>query len=164
MKLINTFGLNPMLLGAQILNFLIVFYLLKKILYKPILDHLKNRKERIRSGLESAREGKELLERAKREEKDVLTNAQREAQEILREAKNKSREILAEAGLEAKKQSESIIKQAEEQMEQEALRTEKKLSAYITKASINILEKALSKMLNRKTQEEVLSQVLKEIS
>ncbi len=153
-----------MLLGAQILNFLIVFYLLKKILYKPILDHLKNRKERIRSGLESAREGKELLERAKREEKDVLTNAQREAQEILREAKNKSREILAEAGLEAKKQSESIIKQAEEQMEQEALRTEKKLSAYITKASINILEKALSKMLNRKTQEEVLSQVLKEIS
>lgn len=164
MEIINTFGLNPVLLGAQVLNFLIVLFLLKKILYKPLLTYLKSREERIRSGLASAREGEELLEKARKEEKDILTRAQKQANEIIKEAKNESKEILTNAQDEAKKQSELTIRQAKEQMREEALKTEKKLSSYVVKVSIDILEKALSKMVNRKTQDEVMSQVLKELN
>ena len=164
MEIIKNFGLNPILFGAQILNFLIVLYLLKKILYKPIFNHLKNREEKIRNGLENAKASQELLERTTKKEKDILIKTQNLANKIIADANNKSREIIAKAHAQSKKQSELMIQEAREQIKEDTISAEKKLSAYVTKVSIDILEKALSKMVNEETQKSVLSQVLKEIN
>ena len=46
-KILSDFGVQPILLLAQIVNFLILLILLKKFLYKPILQVLEKRKETI---------------------------------------------------------------------------------------------------------------------
>lgn len=164
MDIIKDFGLKPELLVAQILNFLIVLYLLKRILYKPILSYLKAREKKIQSGLESAKEGEALLEQALKEEKDILSKAQDQANKIIQDAKKQSRGIILEAQDQAKKQTEAIIREAKEQIAIESNLAEKRLSAYITKASISILEKALLKMVDKKTQEDILTQLVKQIN
>jgi len=40
-------GINPVLIITQIINFLIVFFLLTKLLYKPILAMLEKRKQQV---------------------------------------------------------------------------------------------------------------------
>ena len=56
MEIIKNFGVEPVLLVAQIINFLIILFILKKFLYKPVLDTLKKREDSIKEGLKQAEE------------------------------------------------------------------------------------------------------------
>ena len=72
MEIVDHFGLDPYLFGAQVINFLIIFYLLKRFLYKPVLEILRKREREIAEGLKQAEEGKILLEKAQEKEKEIL--------------------------------------------------------------------------------------------
>ena len=64
-----------MLLAAQIVNFLIVLFILRKFLYKPILDALKKRKDKISDGIRESEEARIRLEKITKDEKMILRNA-----------------------------------------------------------------------------------------
>ena len=44
MDFLNDFGVKPVLLAAQAVNFFILLFILKRFLYKPILGMLEKRK------------------------------------------------------------------------------------------------------------------------
>ena len=76
MDFLKNLGFDPVMLGAQILNFLIIFFLLKRFLYKPVLDMIKKREDVIKEGLKQSEEAKLNLEKTLLEEKRILTKAQ----------------------------------------------------------------------------------------
>src|SRR3989338_6728445 len=94
MEFISNFGLDPILLVAQIVNFLVVLFILRKFLYKPILKTLEKRKNLIKDGLDKAQEATIRLEKIEEKERRVLSTAQKQAQQMLDEAKKKSVGIL----------------------------------------------------------------------
>jgi len=51
MEILKEFGIQPTLLLAQIVNFLIILFVLKKFFYKPIIKVLDARKKRIEVSL-----------------------------------------------------------------------------------------------------------------
>src|SRR3990167_3311615 len=102
MEILKDFGVSPILLGAQIINFLIVFYLLKRFLYKPVLDVLRKREDEIKKGLQEAEKGKKLLEETEEKEKKILRNARLKADEMVKNAKAQGEEILRESDQKAK--------------------------------------------------------------
>ena len=104
MEIIKNFGLDPFLLGAQIINFLIIFFILKGFVYKPVLGILKKREDSIKDGLKQAEEGKKILNEALEKEKKILQDAQRRAEKIIEDAKNQSIEIGKKAAENTKKQ------------------------------------------------------------
>jgi F-type H+-transporting ATPase subunit b len=79
MEILHEFGINPVLLVAQIINFAIVFWVLKKFLYKPILTMLKERQKEIKKGITDAEDARVLLEKTTQKEKEVLKKAQAES-------------------------------------------------------------------------------------
>ena len=87
---------------AQVVNFLILIFLLKRFLYKPIVDAMNRREEKIASDLESAEKKRKEAEREvetyrgmkleleeKREE--MLSQARKEAEAHRKELKEKVR-------------------------------------------------------------------------
>ena len=91
--------------AAQIINFLILVWLLKKFLYKPVLTAMDNRQQKVKAELEQAvalaltaeKEKKQYLalqEEARERGKEELRRARRDA-ETLRE--KLFQEIKAEA-------------------------------------------------------------------
>jgi F-type H+-transporting ATPase subunit b len=50
MEILNQFGLDWKLFIAQIVNFLVIAYIFKRFLYKPILDALHKRNDAIKKG------------------------------------------------------------------------------------------------------------------
>lgn len=164
MELIKEFGINPILLAAQVVNFLIVLYILKRLLYKPILQALKNREQTIKEGLKQAEEARLLLEKTAEKERKVLKEAQASARIILDDTKKQRDEILRLAEDSAKKQAEQIIKEARQQITFEARETEKRLTAHVTRLAVQFLERSIADLFTPNEQEIVMKNALKKIN
>src|SRR3989344_4208301 len=90
MEFLQTLGFDPIMLGAQILNFLIILYLLKRFLYKPVLDIVKKRENKITQGLKDAEDAQKALDKALEEEKKILSKASENAKKIIENAKEEA--------------------------------------------------------------------------
>lgn len=163
MELIKNFGLDPVYLGAQIINFLIIFYFLRRFLYKPVFSMLKKREEEIKEGLEKTEKARQLMEKTMEEEKTLLKKAQERATKIIEQAGQEAVDLQKKAEENAKKQAEKIKQEAKEQIEKEAKATEERLTAHITKVSVVFLQKALSEMFTEKEQQEIMNRAVKKL-
>lgn len=163
MEIVKNFGLNPVLLGAQIVNFLIILFLLKKFLYKPVLEVLKKRQIAIKEGLKQAEESRIKLERIVIEEKNILRQAQLQSRKIIEDAKLESVEIAKQVNEEAKKQTEKLLSDTRGQITRESIEVEKRLALNTSKLAVTFLEKALNEFFSSKEQEEIMLQALKRI-
>lgn len=164
MEILKNFGVNPILLGAQIVNFLIVFFILKKFLYKPVLELLNKRKTTIQEGIHQAEEARKKLEKVVFEEKNILRTAQSEAKKIINDAKEESIETAKRLNDRTKEQTEKMLKDAKDQIARESLETEKKLAVQTSRLAVSFLQKALSEFFTSHEQKEIISNALKKIS
>ena len=110
-------GINFGLLIVQIIAFAIVFLTLNAWVYKPMLDMMESRKQKIAQGLEDARVASEARANAEKEAAKVLAEAQAEAGKIVREATERAasagKDVKAAAEAEAAKARETAMGEAE---------------------------------------------------
>lgn len=163
MEIIKNFGLDPILLGAQIINFLIIFFILKRFAYKPVLDILKKREDSIKEGLKQAEEGKKILDEALEREKKILQDAQKMAKKIIEDAKNQSAEIGKKAAEDTRRQAESMMITAREQILQESKMEEKKIAIKVSELAVEFLQKSMRDIFGEREQEELTQAALKKI-
>ena len=163
MEILKTFGLNWQLLLAQIINFLIILYVLKRYLYPPLFKVFKKREELVKESIQKAEENEKLLEKAKVQEKEVIKKAKITADELIKESREQAADIVRKAEEDAKQKADKILKDAKEQIALETGEAQKKLNEYVMKLSIEILEKSLSNILTEKEQSDIVAKAMKEI-
>lgn len=163
MELVKEFGINPLLLGAQVVNFLIILFILKRYAYKPVMQLLKNRESSIKEGLEKAEEATRRLERALEKEKEMLHKAQKQTSEMMDQAKTQAKEMIHEAEQKARERTEKMIQEAQLQIQQEAQKTQKVLSQYVSKLAVEFLQKSVEDLFSDKNQDEVISKAVREL-
>lgn len=163
MEILGKFGINPVLLVAQIVNFLIIFYIIKKFALKPILHMLRNREKTIKEGLQQAEHAKKLLEEASEKEKVVLKKAQAEARELLDEAKKHRDELLAETKIKTKAQAEKILSEAREQISFETREAEKRLTAHVLQLAVQLLRESSAELFTEKEQDALMARAVKNL-
>ncbi len=112
-------GINWGLLIAQLINVVFVVWLLTTFLYRPILNMLNQRTNRIQEGLQDAEKVREQLANAKRDYDAELAKARQEAAGILAQAQERARaqaaEIIAQAHRDAEKLKSDTLAQAEQE-------------------------------------------------
>ena len=89
---------------AQILNFLVLVFVLAKFAYKPLLGMMEERKNKIASDLDAAENAKKDAEAVKAEYAAKLADARQEAQAIIENARKTAQaahdKIMAETKVE----------------------------------------------------------------
>jgi F-type H+-transporting ATPase subunit b len=119
---LGALGINLPSLIFELINFGILYWVLKRYAYKPIVTMLENRRRRIEESLKAAE--------AAVAERNAL---QQERQEIIAKAKAHATELVAEARAEAELKKNGIIAEAEAAadhiMEQAKRETERQLAA-----------------------------------
>ena len=110
-------GINLGLLIVQLIAFAIVFLTLNAWVYKPMLDMMETRKQKISQGLEDARVAAEARANAEKEAAKILAEAQAEAGKVVREATERAasagKDVKAAAEAEAAKAREAAMAEAE---------------------------------------------------
>ena len=126
-SLIGLFGLNGYLFAAQLVNFLIVLFVVQRWIYKPLLKAIDERAERIRASLVKAAAADSVLHEAQNRAGKVVHSAEQEAHALLektkQEAEVKRRELLLEARNELDRQvaqTKVLLQEERSQMVQSA--------------------------------------------
>ncbi|NQU30634.1 MAG: F0F1 ATP synthase subunit B [Anaerolineae bacterium] len=115
-------GLNLGYLLVQIFNFLIIFVVLKKWVYGPVLTMLDKRRETIAQGMEDARVASEARANAEKEAARIKADAQAEASKIVSEATSRAqtagKDVQAAAEADAAKAAEKSLANVEAERNQ----------------------------------------------
>src|SRR5512140_2332751 len=83
----HTFGVDWSHFMAQVISFIIVVVLLQRFAYKPILQVLEQRRQRIAEGLANADRIKQELARTEAARQEVLNQANLQANRLIEEAR-----------------------------------------------------------------------------
>ena len=139
-----------------LITFFILLVILKKFAWKPILGAVSEREEGIKNALASAENARTEMENLQSDNERILKEARLEREGMLKEARELKNKIIDDAKEEAKRQSDKLVRQA-----QETIITEKKaaisdLRAEVAKVSISIAEKVIRGELSDMDKQEKL--------
>lgn len=161
--ILTDFGVQPVYLVAQIVNFLIVLLVLKRFMYKPILKILEDRKTTITSNLIKAEELEQQLQKIKEESEFKRLNASNEAQKITAKASDTAHQIIKEAHHQAALDIKMMLKRGKEALAQE----QEKMKEETQKELINLVvlgvSQVASKVLDESDHKKIVAETIKKI-
>jgi F-type H+-transporting ATPase subunit b len=148
--LIPSFGL----IFWTLLAFLIVFFILKKFAWKPILKSLKDRETSIADSLATAERVKAEMAQFKSENEALLAKAREERGQILKEARDTKDKIINEAKERAKLEANKIIEDAHAAIQQQKMAALTDVKNQVGQLVIEVSEKVLRRELGNKAEQE----------
>lgn len=156
-------GITPGLLVSQIVNFLLLVVILRLVLYKPVLNMLAQRKERIAQSMKDAERASAAAQEAEQEKAKILEAARREAQEIRAQATRDAEKIAQEVRSRAESEVQDIRMRAQSEAEKLADAALADANKQIADLAILATEQLLGhELANRKEQERFVSEFLAE--
>ncbi len=145
-----------------LLAFLIVFFILKKFAWKPILKSLKDRETNISNSILSAEKVRLEMSQLKSENEALLVQAREERGIMLREAKDTKDKIINEAKEQAKIEMNKVIADAQAAIDQQKMAAITDLKNKVGNMVIEVSEKILRRELSNKEQQEAYIKQLSE--
>ncbi|OGM24986.1 ATP synthase F0 subunit B [Candidatus Woesebacteria bacterium RIFCSPHIGHO2_02_FULL_38_9] len=156
-------GLELPLLITQVVNFAILVFLLQKLLYKPVLKILEERRKKVEEGIELSAKAKEELQNAQNESATIIKKASLEAVNILNEAKKEAsleKQKIVESG---KKEITNLRAKHEEELAERYTELSQQVSKDVIAIATVMVQKLLPNLLNEKDRKKLFDQNLEKL-
>jgi F-type H+-transporting ATPase subunit b len=137
-----------------LIAFLIVFFILKKFAWKPILKTLGEREKNIADSIATAEKVKIEMAQMKSENEAMMQVAREERAQMLKEAKELKDKIVNEAKDQAKLEANKIIIEAQVTIEQQKNAALTDVKNSIGSMVIEVTEKVIRRELAGKAEQE----------
>jgi F-type H+-transporting ATPase subunit b len=163
MEILGKLGIDYKILIAQIINFLVLLWILQYFLYKPLIKGLKARAGKIRKIEEGEKEIRRRKEEMKKKEEEIIKKAKDRTRQIIEEGKEVSEEekerILRRAG----EEMEKILREARIEADRQIEKARAKEKEEILKKSGKVLEEVLSLSFTKELHREYIKEMVKEL-
>lgn len=145
-----------------LLAFVIVFLILKKFAWKPILTTLGEREKGIADSIASAERVKKEMAQMQAENEKVMAQAREERTQMLKEAKDLKDKIVNEAKDQAKAEAANIIADARLQIERQKMAAMTEVKNEVAMLALQVAEKVLRKNLTADAEQNNYAKMLAE--
>ena len=142
------------LLIWTLLAFIIVFLILKKFAWKPILATLKERETGIADAIATADRVKAEMAMLQNENEAMMAKAREERAVMIKEAKEQSDKMIADAKERAKNEYDRILADAQSAIQHQKMAALTDVKNQVGALVIEVTEKVLRKHLDNKTEQE----------
>ena len=144
--------------------FLILFFVLAKFGWKPVMAGIKEREQSIEDALNKAELAKQEMARLTAQNEDLMKQARDERDAMLKEAKALKDGIVNEAKGQAQAEGAKLIEKAKIEIENQKKAALAELRGQVSSLSIEIAERVLRNQLSdRQKQEELVTGLLKDV-
>jgi F-type H+-transporting ATPase subunit b len=155
-------GVNLPLLVVFIINFIVLFVLLRIFLYKPVLKMLDERSKRTKEEMELAEATKKEYEQAKTEVQKQIEKGRQEAQAIIAQTMQIGERLKEESRQEATKQAQVIVDRTRAELEAERDKIVENLRKEFVDISISAAEKVIKETLDKEKHRKLIEETLQE--
>lgn len=148
---------------AQIVNFLILVWLLRRFLYKPVLKAIEKREKRIADELEEADRKKAEAEKEQKEFQKKKSEIEEQRSSLLekatKEAEKEQQRLLEEARTKSEELKSRLDKSLQEEQEQFATEVKNKIREEV----FAIARKVLADLASRSLEEQITAVFIRKI-
>ncbi|MGH2488936.1 MAG: F0F1 ATP synthase subunit B [Candidatus Limnocylindria bacterium] len=162
MAFFEAFGVDIWKLGFQIVNFLLLLYLLNRFLFKRVLRLLDERQTKISQGLEDAEAAARDRELARAEREAALGEARREAEAMVQRAAKTAEATSAEILAQAKASAEQVTERAREEITAEKERALAEIRGEVADLALEAAGKLIGSEMDAPKQRKLVEQFLAE--
>ena len=159
----NFVGVNFWTMIIAWVNLLILYFILKKLLFKPIKNMIDSRQKEIDDMYSDAEDSKESAAALKAEYEEKLSRAEEESEQMLRSAQRraqlKEEEILKEAAVEATR----IRDRASEEIELEKKRMLGEIKDEVSGMAVDIASALIGREVSGKEHERFIDDFIDEL-
>lgn len=142
MELISKLGINLGMLVAQLVNFLLLLFILKKFVYGPVLEKLEQRKNMIAKSVSDSKAADETLRDIEKARSEMIektksqslamieaaaTSAQEAKDSITESARREAQAIFDQSKLQIAREKEKMLKEAGEELGRLVVRAAEKI-------------------------------------
>ena len=159
----SAFDINLVGLVFQVINFLLLLYLLNRFLFKPLLARMDERTAKIEKGLEDAETAARDRELARAEREAAVTEARKEAAEMLARSNKIAEDTRNEILTEARSEAEKVTQRAREEINAEKEKAMSELRAQVADLALEAAAKLVRSDMNATTQRRLVEEFLAEV-
>ncbi|MDO4744817.1 MAG: F0F1 ATP synthase subunit B [Clostridia bacterium] len=142
------------------INLLILVLIMKKLLFKPIMNMLAQREEEVNSMYKQAEEAQQNAENLEKDYTQKLSVAKEEAARIMkdtvREATLKGEEIVSDA----QNKAAAVLSKAHKEIERERLSAVNEIKSDIASIAVSVAEKVIEKDINESDYERLVEEFI----
>lgn len=158
------FGFNTSLFISQVISFCIVAFLLQRFAYKPILQVLEERRQKIAEGLANAEKIKQELANAQAKAQEVINQASLQANKIIEEARNAAAKVTEQETQKAVAAAQDIIAKARQANEAELVRMKGELRREVGRLVVATAAKVTGKILTPEDQQRLAEETNRQVA
>lgn len=162
MAFFEAFGVDVWKLAFQIVNFLILLYLLNRFLFRSALRRIDERKQQLSEGLENAAAAARDRELARAEREAAMAEARREAEAMVQRAAKTAEATSAEILAKARTDAEQITARARDEIAAEKDRALAEIRGEVADLALEAAGKLVGSEMNEATQRRLVEQFLSE--
>ncbi|HEX8939975.1 MAG TPA: F0F1 ATP synthase subunit B [Candidatus Limnocylindrales bacterium] len=162
LQFFDAFGVDVFKLAFQVVNFLLLLWLLNRYLFKPVMRMLDERSDRIRRGLEDAEQARRDRERSEAERAEALQAARREANDIIGRAQKAAQELRDTDLRATREELERLRERAASEIEAEKQRAIADLRAEVADLALAAAGKVVGESMTGERERRLVQQFLAE--
>jgi F-type H+-transporting ATPase subunit b len=159
----EAFSVDGWKLAFQVINFLILLYLLNRFLFKPVLARLDERSEKIGKGLEDAEVAARDRELARAEREAAVAEARKEANEMIARANKIAEDTRNEILTSARAEAEKVSTRAREEIVAEKDRAMAEIRGQVAELALAAAGKLVRRQMDDPTQRRLVEEFLAEV-
>ncbi len=147
----------------MLVTFTLVFVILKRYAWKPIVQALREREENIQEGIDNAEKARIEIENVRIKSDKIISESIVERDKLIRQGREIKEKIVAEARVEAEEEAKKLVETAKKLIEEEKVAAVNQIKVQIASLSVEIAERILRKRLKEDTdQKELMNSLLEE--
>ena len=149
--------------GLHIVNAVILFLILRKLLFKPVKGYMDKRTEGFAGQKDDLDRRQEEIDRLEAEYREKMDAARDEAKKIMDQANERANERVAEAQQKAREQVDGILERGRNQIENERARAMEDLKGQAADLAVEIASKILAREITQKDHEKIVADFLERV-
>lgn len=147
----------------NLVNFILIFLLLRHFLFQPVTEHLEDRRNKIQNALNNADETREEANRLKEKYESKMQSIRDERNEIIQKATRAGESRKSDILKEARNEAEKIKDLARKEMDRERQKMINELKDQTSSIAMLAASKVLEKELDEKSHQNHIQEFINEV-
>lgn len=157
-------GLSLQAFIVQLITFILIFFILKKFAFDPIVRLLDQRFKVIDDGVKLGQKMEKEQAKLEQTKEEIIRESRHEADKIIATAHKEAREVARESEKAAARKTETMIADAEVRINEESERAKRKLEKDIVGLVSEATEAIVGEKVDPKKDAAIIDKILKERS